>query len=211
MRGEWIEIGLRNRPLFARFVSPREGRVDWNCVNCLCSFFFCVVSPREGRVDWNYPRRSWGIRTKASLPVRGEWIEIDQYTIRLQGTSRSLPGWGEWVEIKRAAKAKASRRVSPRMGRVGWNNNFANNSNSHLSVSPRMGRVGWNRLRYGLRSTKGVSLPGWGEWVEIGMRIVISKFLVSLSPDGESGLKWRIHCAVSTVYSLSPDGESGLK
>ena len=56
------------------------------------------------------------------------------------------------------------------------------------------------------------SLPGWGEWVEIDNIFTLDDIGKSLSPDGESGLKWSVlgvHAEPGT--RLSPDGESGLK
>jgi len=57
-----------------------------------------------------------------------------------------------------------------------------------------------------------LSLPAWGEWIEIGAGIAGNIEAVSLSPHGESGLK-SMHpvSAQLRTAGLSPHGESGLK
>ena len=57
-----------------------------------------------------------------------------------------------------------------------------------------------------------LSLPAWGEWIEIVLSLCLVDLALSLSPHGESGLKLlseRKHHSISG--RLSPHGESGLK
>jgi len=57
----------------------------------------------------------------------------------------------------------------------------------------------------------GKSLPAWGEWIEMVQAYFFCERLHRLSPHGESGLK-SITCKHRRdELSLSPHGESGLK
>ena len=52
------------------------------------------------------------------------------------------------------------------------------------------------------------SLPGWGEWVEIGELEGSYDYRISLSPDGESGLKFRTYGPdPQCIWSLPGWGE----
>ena len=55
---------------------------------------------------------------KKSLPVRGEWIEINDVLRRLWRGDWSLPVRGEWIEISIGEFSGLAKNVSPREGRV---------------------------------------------------------------------------------------------
>ena len=56
-----------------------------------------------------------------------------------------------------------------------------------------------------------MSLPMWGEWIEIGKGLRLIQAHDCLSPCGESGLKFWACMALILLFGLSPCGESGLK
>ena len=60
------------------------------------------------------------------------------------------------------------------------------------------------------KSASLVSLPVWGEWIEIPSKHFRSSSS-RLSPCGESGLKCTDHAGQLRIDRLSPCGESGLK
>ena len=53
-----------------------------------------------------------------SLPMRGEWIEILSEEAAKREHVRSLPMRGEWIEIALPHKALTAQSVSPHAGRV---------------------------------------------------------------------------------------------
>ena len=55
------------------------------------------------------------------------------------------------------------------------------------------------------------SLSAWREWIEINRPVQNQSPRPSLSPHGESGLKYPQNAVVSVSTCLSPHGESGLK
>ena len=56
-----------------------------------------------------------------------------------------------------------------------------------------------------------LSLPMRGEWIEMKISYIWLKGVGSLSPCGESGLKFGFRCVDGRFRRLSPCGESGLK
>ena len=125
---------------------------------------------------------------RLSLPVWGEWIEITCPGDLGHTIFRSLPVWGEWIEISRTTRSSAATaRSLPVWGE--WIEIFV----------PR------------LRLPRSRSLPVWGEWIEMGFVSFERHHLACLSPCGESGLKLRVHLATEIRQRLSPCGESGLK
>ena len=56
-----------------------------------------------------------------------------------------------------------------------------------------------------------LSLPVWGEWIEIQRLLKTLVWADSLSPCGESGLKSTRENLAEIAGGLSPCGESGLK
>ena len=57
------------------------------------------------------------IRVSWSLPMRGEWIEIDAGFV-YRGRIESLPMRGEWIEIHVGHAVRVGDCVSPHAGRV---------------------------------------------------------------------------------------------
>ena len=54
-----------------------------------------------------------------SLPVWGEWIEMDDFGRVVETYNGSLPVWGEWIEMTAPFPYwRDAVRVSPRVGRV---------------------------------------------------------------------------------------------
>ena len=53
-----------------------------------------------------------------SLPMRGEWIEINTYWWTVRDAATSLPMRGEWIEMVTVSAMRIWRAVSPHAGRV---------------------------------------------------------------------------------------------
>jgi len=56
----------------------------------------------------------------------------------------------------------------------------------------------WIEMRKMLyRCTSSKSLPAWGEWIEIALPSMVAKPICGLSPHGESGLKSKVIIVVA--------------
>ena len=135
-----------------------------------------------------------------------------KYCVHCQYHARllSLPTRGEWIEICLVEHVSKDVYVSPHSGRVDWNS-FLLWVLMLILVSPHSGRVDWNLLICLLLYPSLLSLPTRGEWIEINMKVLLKYTRESLSPLGESGLKYSSLKSTSCRGSLSPPGESGLK
>ena len=54
----------------------------------------------------------------ASLPARGAWIEINDFSDGLEDISQSLPARGAWIEITDCTYCPHEKFVAPRTGSV---------------------------------------------------------------------------------------------
>ena len=122
----------------------------------------------------------------ASLPMRGEWIEISA-AVGESIQTVSLPMRGEWIEIAPDNRCGHAQGLSP-CGESG------------LKYGPELRAAGVI-----------VSLPMRGEWIEMLTLFVGSGMASRLSPCGESGLKSQAQDRDPAPLRLSPCGESGLK
>ena len=75
-------------------------------------------------------------------------------------------GWNAFFVLQ----AMKSSLVAPRMGSVGWNN-YGETGKVIVRVAPRMGSVGWNPWDIAKKHGCGTSLPVWGAWVGIFLRL----------------------------------------
>ena len=100
------------------------------------------------------------IQHLTSLPVWGEWIEI-QPAHAAASASASLPVWGEWIEM-------------------GWG--IGHYKPTGLSPCGESG-LKWPEMR--LVSCGLMSLPVWGEWIEIATAIGNARISMSLPVWGE--------------------------
>ena len=75
----------------------------------------------------------------ASLPMRGEWIEIDRSGTR-PAAAQSLPMRGEWIEINHEFDSQSNITSLPMRGE--WIEIFSGpNDATYSAVSPHAGRV----------------------------------------------------------------------
>ena len=58
---------------------------------------------------------------RGSLPSRGAWVEINNYSASRGALNESLPSRGAWVEIEELYTAREVKAVAPLAGSVGRN------------------------------------------------------------------------------------------
>ena len=124
---------------------------------------------------------------RASLPVRGAWIEMPTVIVVLSA-SMSLPVRGAWIEICRyRVKAVNNGSLPVRGAWIEIHMSFA------ICIVP-------------------LSLPVRGAWIEIVLFAYLNKERERRSPCGERGLKYPSRSAASpSAGCRSPCGERGLK
>ena len=201
------------------------------------SFFYIMPTIKRLFLYWEsglkYHYSVYRNNTSLSLPVLGEWIEMN-ILWRDLFTGKSLPVLGEWIEISQSLVMSRTLLVSSCIGRVDWN------SPGHLFrcvsciVSSCIGRGEWNGKapvlptllqslslywESGLKYRRGRgeiqqhsrSLPVLGEWIEILLYLL--NFLVHWVSPCIGRVDWNPDMRYLFVpeLRLSLYWESGLK
>ena len=144
-----------------------------------------------------------------SLPMRGEWIEIEVLPGCVQPGVGSLPMRGEWIEMHGGAGRGLRHASLPMRGE--WIEILCQRSPRSMdcSLSP-CGESGLKCQGRFLGRAGSRSLPMRGEWIEISSAVGESIQTVSLPMRGE-WIEMPSTTRPDGCYSLSPCGESGLK